>query len=85
MLIRRSLLAVVGLASILTLSLVPNAPTAEEGFVKLFNGKDMTGFGFEPPQLKRGDPRRRRRDHRAGQTEWLLLYGEELSQLCAAV
>jgi hypothetical protein len=52
MLIRRSLLAVVGLASILTLSLVSNAPTAEEGFVKLFNGKDMTGFGFEPPQLK---------------------------------
>ncbi|MCS7017363.1 MAG: DUF1080 domain-containing protein [Gemmatales bacterium] len=31
---------------------VPGTQSAQAEFVKLFNGKDMTGFHFEPPALK---------------------------------
>lgn len=30
--------------------------TLEEGFVSLFNGKDLTGWGFRPNHLKKGAP-----------------------------
>lgn len=48
----RMLMGAVALATLLVLSLVPLARTADEGFIKLFNGKDMAGFHFEPPALK---------------------------------
>lgn len=48
----RAVLLVGGLLALSVAIQVPNSQSAEEGFVKLFNGKDMTGFLFEPAALK---------------------------------
>ncbi|GBD35227.1 hypothetical protein HRbin36_00334 [bacterium HR36] len=48
----RLLLVMAGLLAVSLAAHLSPTQSAEEGFVKLFNGKDMTGFLFEPAALK---------------------------------
>lgn len=47
----RVLLSTMGLLVLALAIQLTNSQSAEEGFVKLFNGKDLSGFNFQPPEL----------------------------------
>lgn len=47
----RVLLSTMGLLVLALAIQLTNSQSAEEGFVKLFNGKDLSGFNFQPPKL----------------------------------